>query len=505
MAKKRAARRTTSGVILAIDQGTTGTKAVLIDSKLRILAEHSREFPQHFPRPGWVEHDLDEIYGSVRTAVRGALRKARIKPTRIAAVGITNQRETTAIWERDTGKPIHKAIVWQDRRTAPMCQELKRRGLERTIRRKTGLVLDPYFSGTKIAWLLDHVRGARSRARDGRLVFGTIDTYLLWRLTNGRSHATDVSNASRTLLMDLKSRTWSKQLCDSFDVPMTLLPEIRSNDSIFGHTDGTRFLPDNIPIASVVGDQQSALFGQACFRAGEAKCTYGTGAFLMVNTGDKIIRSHHGALSTAAWQLGDRPCYALEGSSFIAGAIVQWLRDGLGIIKSAPDVEALAASVPDSGGAVLVPALTGLGAPHWDPDARGLLSGVTRGTTTAHLARAALEGIALQILDLVKAMEADLGRPVRHLKVDGGASLNNLLMQFQADILRRHVIRPRNISTTALGAALMAGLTIGLVPSQGAIRKIWAEDREFRAQMKRRDVADHVERWELAIRRTRLR
>ncbi len=338
MAKRRAARRT-SGVILAIDQGTTGTKAVLIDAKLRVLAEHSREFPQHFPRPGWVEHDLDEIYDSVRTAVRGALRKARIKPTRIAALGITNQRETTAIWERDTGKPIHRAIVWQDRRTAPMCQEIKDRGLERTIRRKTGLVLDPYFSGTKIAWLLDHVRGARSRARAGRLVFGTIDTYLLWRLTNGQSHATDISNASRTLLMDLKSRTWSRQLCDSFDVPMSLLPEIRSNDSIFGHTDGTRFLPDNIPIASVIGDQQSALFGQACFRAGETKCTYGTGAFLMVNTGDKIVRSRHGALSTAAWQLADRPCYALEGSSFIAGAIVQWLRDGLGIIKSAPDFE----------------------------------------------------------------------------------------------------------------------------------------------------------------------
>ena len=504
MAKQRTTARSAVNVILAVDQGTTSTKAVLIDSKLRVLAEHEQEFPQHFPRPGWVEHDLEEIYGSVRKAVRGALRKARIRPARIAAIGITNQRETTALWEKDSGKPIHKAIVWQDRRTARLCQELRDRGYERAIRRKTGLVLDPYFSGTKIAWLLNKVRGARTKAKSGRLLFGTVDTYLLWRLTAGRSHATDISNASRTLLMDLKTCSWSRQLCDAFDVPLSFLPEIRDNDSVFGHTSGTGFLPDGIPIGSIVGDQQSALFGQACFRVGEAKCTYGTGAFLVINTGDEIVRSRHGALSTAAWKLAGRPCYALEGSAFAAGAIVQWLRDGLGVIKSAPEIEPLAASVKDSGGTVLVPALTGLGAPHWDPEARGLLTGITRGTTKAHIARAALEGIALQIHDLVTAMEADLGSEVKNLKVDGGASLNNLLMQYQADVLGLHIIRPRLISTTALGTALLAGLTVGLIPSQSAIRKIWSKDREFRPQMKRNEAAEHLKRWELAVRRARL-
>ena len=504
MAKKRAIRQGGKHVILAIDQGTTGTKAVLIDAKLRVLAESSQEFPQHFPRPGWVEHDLEEIYASVRKSVRGALRKAKVEPRSIAAIGITNQRETTALWERKTGKPIHRAIVWQDRRTADLCQTLKDSGLERTIRRKTGLVIDPYFSGTKIAWLLKHVRDARAKAKAGRLLFGTIDTYLLWRLTAGRSHATDISNASRTLLMDLKTCSWSRQLCDALDVPMSVLPEIRANDANFGQTAGAGFLPDCIPIASIVGDQQSALFGQACFREGEAKCTYGTGAFLMINTGNRIVRSRHGALSTAAWRLAGRTSYALEGSSFIAGAVVQWLRDGLKLIKAAPEIEALAASVEDSGGVVLVPALTGLGAPYWDPDARGLLTGLTRGTTRAHLARSALDGIALQIHDLIRAMEADLGSKVRHLKVDGGASLNNLLMQFQADILGVRISRPRNTSTTALGAALLAGLSVGLIESQSAVRKAWAEDREFRREMKPREVAAYLERWELAIRRTRL-
>ncbi len=491
-------------LILAIDQGTTGTKAVLVDEKLRLVAEHLVEFRQHFPKPGWVEHDLDEVWKSVEQAVRGALRKARAAKSQIAVIGATNQRETTALWNRRSGRPIHKAIVWQDRRTASRCEPLKGTKDEQLVRRTTGLVIDPYFSATKIEWLLKNVTGARRAARDGKLVFGTIDTYLTWRLSGGKVHTTDVSNASRTSLMDLKKRRWSPALCELFSVPKDLLPSINANDAILGETHGVRFLPDGVPIASPIGDQQSALFGQTCFRSGEAKCTYGTGAFLVVNTGERIVRSRHGMLSTAAWELRGRPCYALEGSSFVAGAIVQWLRDGLRLFEKASDIEALAASVPDSGGVAVVPALAGLGAPHWDPSARGLICGLTRGTTKAHVARAALEGIALQIHDLARAVESDLDRKLRHLRVDGGASLNNLLMQYQADLLRLRVQRPASISTTALGSAALAGLAIGLFPSLEAVRKTTRVAREFRPKMPLREVRAHLTLWENAIAKARL-
>ncbi len=491
------------GVILAIDQGTTGTKAVLLRSDLKVLGEASRELPQHFPRPGWVEHDLEEIYSSVRDAVRDVFQKARVKPSALAAIGITNQRETTALWDSMNKKPVHRAIVWQDRRTTPECAALKRRGLEETFRKKTGLVLDPYFSGTKLAWLLDHVKGARRGANTGRLLFGTIDTYLAWRLTDGESHVTDTSNASRTLLMDLAKGEWCNSLLEALRVPRVLLPEIRANDEVFGRTRDVGFLPDGIPIASIIGDQQSALFGQACFEVGEAKCTYGTGAFLVLNTGNRIVRSKQGLLATAAWKLKGKSCFALEGSTFVAGAIVQWLRDGLGIIRSSDEVEELARSVKDSEGVVLVPALTGLGAPHWDPNARGLISGITRGTTAAHITRAALEGIAFQIHDLVRAMERDLGKRVKSLRVDGGATRNDLLMQFQADILGIEIVRPRITSTTALGTALLAGLTTGLFVSEAEIRTVWREERQFEPAMARGEALERVGRWERAVARAK--
>lgn len=492
-------RQKLSPIILAVDQGTTGTKAVLLDSKLKVLGEASREFPQHFPRPGWVEHDLEEIYTSVESAVRALLEMARVDPSRIEAIGITNQRETTAVWERESGKAIHRAIVWQDRRTADACKSLEREGLGKLFERRTGLRLDPYFSGTKLAWILKEVGGARKKAAAGKLLFGTIDTYLAWRLTGGASHVTDISNASRTLLMDLRSGCWSSDLLEILKIPAPLLPEIRANDSIFGRTGGTSFLPDGIPIASIIGDQQSALFGQACFSAGEAKCTYGTGAFLVMNTGPDIVHSRRGLISTAAWKVKKSPFYALEGSTFIAGAVVQWLRDGLGLIRSSEEVEALARSVGDSQGLILVPALTGLGAPYWKPDAQGLLLGITRGTRAGHLARAALEGIAFQIHDLVRAMEEDLGRKLKALKVDGGAARNDLLLQFQADILRTSIVRPRITSTTALGTALLAGLTIGLFPSQSAIKGVWKEERRFLPQMPSREQRERTARWSQAV------
>jgi glycerol kinase len=497
--------------ILAIDQGTTGTKALLLDRELRILAEATREFPQHFPAPGQVEHELEEVFASVRGAVGAAIASAGVAPKSIAAIGVTNQRETTAIWERGSGRPIHRAIVWQDRRTTEHCQELKRQGLEAKFREVTGLLLDPYFSGTKIAWLLDHVRGARARSEAGELCFGTIDTYLTWRLTAGRAHVTDVSNASRTLLMDLGTCAWSDELLEILRVPRAVLPEIRSSDAVLGETRGLDFLPDGIPIAGLLGDQQSALFGQVCFERGEAKCTYGTGAFLMLNTGERIVRSKRGLLSTCAWRLGGKTVYALEGSAFIAGAIVQWLRDGLRIIHSSDEVEELARSVESSDGVIFVPALTGLGAPHWDPTARGLIAGITRGTTAAHIARAALDGVAFQIHDILSAMQQDLAEAgdgakaaIRDLKVDGGAARNHLLMQFQADILGCEVVRPQITSTTALGAALLAGLAVGVFPSTASICKIWKEDCRFKPKLKRKEVTELLKRWERAVRQARL-
>jgi glycerol kinase len=490
-------------VILAIDQGTTGTKALILDTNLDVLAEETVDFPQHFPSPGLVEHEPAEIVASVELATARAIAAARLSASQIRAIGITNQRETTVVWDAHSGRPIHRAIVWQDRRTTDLCAELERQGHGEEFRAKTGLLLDPYFSGTKIRWILDNVSGARELANAGRLRFGTIDTFLTWRLTNGAAHVTDISNASRTLIMDLESGAWDPELADRLGVPIAMLPEIRDNDRVFATTKNAGFLPDGIPIGALIGDQQSALFGQACFSPGEAKCTYGTGAFLVMNTGKKIARSKRGLLSTAAWRIGGETCYALEGSSFVAGAVVQWLRDGLGIIERSADVEALAASVPSSEGVSFVPAFAGLGAPHWDPNARGLICGLTRGTTKAHIARAAIEGIAFQIHDILDAMQQDLGHRLHELKVDGGASRNDLLLQFQADLLGVDTIRPSITSTTALGAALQAGLTVGLFGSIPDLRKTWREERRARPRMDRKEAAERVERWSIAVRRAR--
>lgn len=490
---------TCDAFVLAIDQGTTATKAALFDSRLRPIAEAASEFPQHFPRPGWVEHDLEEVFASVKEAVVSALRAARVPTRRIAAIGITNQRETTALWDRTSGRPVARAIVWQDRRTEAICRRLRARGLEEELRQRTGLVIDPYFSGTKISWLLRNVPGASRRARSGRLLFGTVDTYLTWRLSGGTAHVTDVSNASRTLLMDLESGAWSDDLLKELSVPREILPEIRGHDSIFAHTRGVGWLPDGIPIASLIGDQQAALFGQACFQPGEAKCTYGTGAFLVVNTGSRILRSRHGLLATAGWRRGGRTTYAIEGSTFIAGAAVQWLRDGLKLIARSSDIDALARQVPDSEGVVFVPALTGLGAPHWNPAARGMIRGLSRGTTAAHLARATLEGIAFQIRDLLEAIQQDTGLKLEALRADGGATASEILMQFQADILGVPVVVPRYPSTTALGAAALAGLAVGLFSSEDEIRKTWKVARTYRPKMSQAERTKKLRLWEEAI------
>ena len=481
--------------ILAIDQGTTGTTALLLDRDVRVLAAHNVEFVNHYPQPGQVEHDTADIWRSVQDAVRGAL--ARVPGVQVRAVGITNQRETSMFWHRSTGAPIHRALVWQDRRTADRCRALKQAGHEARVRELTGLVLDPYFSGTKAAWLLDHVPGARAAATAGELAFGTIDAWLAWKLCG--THATDPSNASRTLLFDIHRMEWSQELLALLDVPAACLPRICDNAEVLGTTRGLGFLPDGIPVSGMAGDQQSALFGQACFQAGSAKCTYGTGAFVLMNTGEEARPSTHGLLTTVGWRLGGKVTYALEGSAFIAGAAVQWLRDGLGIISSAAEVEALAASVPDSGGVVFVPALAGLGAPHWRPDARGMFAGLTRGTTRGHLARAVLEGVALQIGDILRAMEGDAGTPLAELKVDGGAARNDLLMQFQADVLGVRCVRPTVLETTALGAAFLAGLGAGLWESPDAIAAAWVEDRRFEPAMDAEERDGFLKRWADAV------
>ncbi len=490
-----------SRCILAIDQGTTGTTALVIDEALAIRGRHTEEFAQIYPRPGWVEHDPEAIMASVSAAVRRAIAAADVAPEAIAGIGITNQRETTVLWDRATGAAIHNAIVWQCRRTAGACALLKEKGHELLFRSRTGLVLDPYFSGTKIAWLLDHVDGARGRAEAGELAFGTIDSFLVWRLTGGAAHVTDASNASRTLLMNLKSGDWDPELAAILEVPRAVLPEIRGCSEVYGTTQGFPGLPDGIPVAGMAGDQQAALFGQACYAVGEAKCTYGTGAFLLMNIGEKPIQSTNGLLTTVAWRVGDKTVYALEGSAFIAGAAVQWLRDGLGIIEQAADSEALAASVPDSGGVYFVPALTGLGAPYWRPEARGVIHGITRGTTAAHLARATLEGIAFQNRDILRAMEADLKKPLATLKVDGGAAANDLLMQFQADLLGVQLVRPALLETTALGAAFLAGLAVGVWPDLETVRATWKEDARFARTMAAEDVEQKVQGWHGAVTR----
>jgi len=486
-------------LILAIDQGTTGTTCLLVDADLSVVARANQEFPQHFPKPGWVEHEPEQIWGSVTAAIAAVLAKSGVDPARIVALGITNQRETSLIWERSSGRAIHRALVWQDRRTADTCTALRTAGHEAAIRHKTGLVLDPYFSGTKIAWTLDHVDGARTRAEAGELAAGTIDTFLVWRLSGGAAHVTEPSNASRTLLWPLSGGGWSEDLCALFRVPPAILPTVHPCTARFATTKGVPGLPDGLPIHGIAGDQQAALFGQACFTAGEAKCTFGTGAFVMMNTGAVPVHSSHGLLTTVGWQIGDQITYCLEGSAFMAGAVVQWLRDQLGLLDSADQIEALAASVPESGEVILVPAHAGLGAPYWRPHARGLITGITRGTTKAHLARAALEGIALQVSDLLHAMSADTGAPLRVLKVDGGAAANDLLMQIQADLLGVPLARPKMLETTALGAVFLAGLGVGLWPDQGALKAAWQQDRRFEREAAPAQIEALTKRWRRAV------
>jgi glycerol kinase len=490
-------------LLLAIDQGTTGTTALVIEPSGKTLGRATIEFAQHFPKPGWVEHDAEEIWKTVGESVTLALQNAAVPATRIAAIGITNQRETTLVWDKATGKPIHRAIVWQCRRTASTCDALKAKGAQKPIFEKTGLILDAYFSGTKIAWLLDNVDGARARADRGELSFGTIDTFLVHRLSAMAAHVTDVTNASRTMLMDLRTLAWDKELCTLLTVPPSVLPEIKGSAEIVARTKGLSFLPDGIPISGIAGDQQAALFGQACFSEGDAKCTYGTGAFALVNIGKTPRFSTHGLLTTVAWRIGNETTYAIEGSSFIAGAAVQWLRDGLGIIKTAKEIEQLARSVASSDGVSVVPALAGLGAPYWDQNARGAITGITRGTTAGHLARATLEGIALSVNDLLEAMAKDAGRKIARLRVDGGAAANDLLMQFQADVGNVTVDRPAELESTGRGAAMLAGVGAGLV-DLAAAGKMLAIKTEFSPKMSDADRHAHLRRWEGAIAAARI-
>ena len=484
--------------ILALDQGTTSSRAIVFDHAGSVVASAQREFRQIFPKPGWVEHDAEEIWESQFSVAVEVLRKAGLRADDIAAIGITNQRETTVLWDRATGRPVANAIVWQDRRTAGACDRLKARGLAPLLARKTGLVPDAYFSATKLAWLLEHVPGARAAARAGRLAFGTMDSWLAWKLTGGARHLTDASNASRTMLFNLRTGAWDEELLELFRVPRAVLPEVRPSSEVYGHT---TLLGGKIPLAGIAGDQQAALFGQVCTRPGMVKNTYGTGCFMLMHTGTKPVKSRKKLLTTVAWRIGERTEFALEGSIFIAGAVVQWLRDGLGIIGSSAEVEALAASVPDSGGVSLVPALAGLGAPHWDPHARGLITGLTRGTTRAHLARAALEGIAFQVADVLRVMELDAGVKLRELRVDGGATVNNLLLQFQADVLGVPVVRAKTAEATALGAAYLAGLATGFWRDQAEIAAHWQAGDRFAPQLKPAARRARLAQWDRALQR----
>jgi glycerol kinase len=484
--------------ILAIDQGTTSSRAILFDHNGGIRATAQREFKQYFPQPGWVEHDANEIWSTQAGVITEALAQGRVEFGNVAAIGITNQRETTVIWNRATGQPIHHAIVWQDRRTAKVCDDLKAKGLAKKIQEKTGLVLDAYFSGTKVQWLLDNVPGARQDAEAGKLAFGTIDTWLTWNLTGGKLHITDVSNASRTLLYNIHSQQWDEELLKLFNVPRSLLPEVRASSEVYGETAGHLY-KDTVPIAGIAGDQQAALFGQMCLEPGMLKHTYGTGGFMVLNTGEKAIPSKNNLLTTIGWKIGGKVTYALEGSIFIAGAVVQWLRDGLGIIRSSSDVETLAAGVPDNGGVYLVPAFVGLGAPHWDQSARGAILGITRGTNARHIARAALESIAFQTTDVLSAMEADSGIKIKELRVDGGATVDNLLMQFQADVSGVPIVRPKISETTALGAAYLAGLGAGFWKDIKEVQHQWQMDREFKPAMDPAKVAQLRHGWTKAV------
>ena len=485
--------------ILAIDQGTSSSRAIVFDHEGSIRATAQQEFTQYFPQPGWVEHDPMEIWSSEAGVIAEAIAKIGINGKDIAAIGITNQRETTIVWDAETGQPVYNAIVWQDRRTSAFCDSLKAQGLVDKIRQKTGLIIDAYFSGTKIKWILDNVPGAREKAEAGKLRFGTVDCWLVWQLTRGTVHVTDVSNASRTMLFNINTLEWDKELLDLFGIPASMMPSVRSSSEVYGNTKTTIFAHE-VPIAGIAGDQQAALFGQMCTVPGSVKNTYGTGCFLLMNTGEKPILSRNNLLTTVAWKIGDTVNYALEGSIFVGGSVVQWLRDGLGIIRSSSEIEALAASVPDNGGVYFVPALTGMGAPYWDQYAHGLICGITRGTTAAHIARAALEGIAFQTMDIVGAMERDAGVKLAELKVDGGASRNNLMMQFQADIVGASVIRPEVTETTAMGACYLAGLAVGYWESLDEIRKQWKAERVFTPSGA--DVTACKEGWKDAISRT---
>jgi glycerol kinase len=484
--------------ILALDQGTTSSRAIVFDKAGSIHSLAQKEFKQIYPKPGWVEHDANEIWSSQAGVAAEAIAKAGINGSNVAAIGITNQRETTLIWDRETGKPVYNAIVWQDRRTSEFCDELRAKGLAEMFRSKTGLIIDAYFSGTKVHWILENVEGVRKRAEEGKLAFGTMDTWIIWNLTKGDVHVTDATNASRTLLYNIHTNEWDREILELLNIPESLLPEVKSSSEVYGHTKTTLFA-SKVPIAGIAGDQQAALFGQRCIEPGMVKNTYGTGCFMVMNTGEKPIVSKNNLLTTIAWQVDGRTVYAIEGSIFIAGAVVQWLRDELGIIRTAPEVEKLAGSVADNGGAYLVPAFAGLGAPHWDQYARGTMVGITRGTSAAHIARAALEGIAYQTMDVLKAMEADSGISIQELRVDGGATANNLLMQFQADILNVPVIRPKILETTALGAAYLAGLAVGYWKDQQEINEQWQADTRFDPKMPPDVVARNTKGWKRAL------
>lgn len=487
--------------ILALDQGTSSSRSIVFDHEGRICATAQKEFPQHFPKPGWVEHDPKDIWSSEASVIAEAITSMGINGLNIAGIGITNQRETTIVWDAETGEPVYNAIVWQDRRTSEYCDSLKEQNLTGFIREKTGLIIDAYFSATKIRWILENVPGARARAEAGKLRFGTVDTWLLWNLTRGECHMTDVSNASRTMLFNIHTLNWDEDLMKLFGIPMSMLPEVHSSSEIYGYTKTTIFA-HKVPVAGIAGDQQAALFGQMCTTPGSVKNTYGTGCFLLMNSGTKPITSSHNLLTTIAWKIGDTVNYALEGSIFVGGSVVQWLRDGLGIIKSSSEIESLAMTVPDNGGVYFVPALTGLGAPYWDQYAKGTICGLTRGTTAAHIARAALEGIAFETMDIVNAMEHDAGIKLAELKVDGGASRNNLMMQFQADILGTKVIRPKVTETTAMGACYLAGLATGYWDSLDDIKRQWNADKVFEPLAPAEKVLKLKEGWANAIGRT---
>lgn len=484
--------------ILALDQGTTSCRAIVFDRKGQIISTAQQEFTQHFPKPGWVEHDPIEIWKTQAEMARKALDKKSIRPTAIAGIGITNQRETVVVWDRENGQPVYPAIVWQDKRTSEYCEELKDRGYSTLVREKTGLVIDAYFSGTKVKWILDHVEGARAKAEAGDLLLGTIDSWLIWNMTGGALHITDVTNACRTLLFNINTLDWDEELLELLDIPKQMLPQVKQSSEVYGQTQKD-FLQEAIPIAGIAGDQQAALFGQMCTQKGMVKNTYGTGCFMLMNIGDTPIVSKNNLLTSIGWKIKGKTQYVLEGSIFIAGAVVQWLRDGLKIIENSGDVEPLAASVSDSGGVYFVPAFAGLGAPHWNQKAKGTLFGITRGSTDAHIARAALDAIAYQTMDIVKAMEADAGISIEELRVDGGATVNNLLMQFQADVLNTTAVRPKIVETTVMGAAFLAGLAVGYWSDLKEIEKIWQTDVTFVPTTERASVETGISGWYRAI------